>query len=79
MGHGHMGMYGRGKGMIWLANLSLNLNTEAKSGSAGSDVVVSEAVGVRVGVACYDRGLKNEGGGGVGVVELDVISRTDVA
>ncbi|GKE24315.1 hypothetical protein Tco_1435827 [Tanacetum coccineum] len=41
-----------------MKSLSLNLNTEAKSGSAGSDVVVSEAVGVRVGVASCCRGLK---------------------
>nr|GFD59785.1 hypothetical protein [Tanacetum cinerariifolium] len=62
-----------------LVTLSLNLNTEAKSRSAGSDVVVSEAVGVRVGVACCDRGLRNEGGEGIVVVKLDVISGIVVA
>ncbi|GJU35808.1 hypothetical protein Tco_1184162 [Tanacetum coccineum] len=45
-----------------------------KSGSARSDVLVSEAVGVRAGVACCDRGLKKGGGGGIVVVKLDVIS-----
>ncbi|GKG59219.1 hypothetical protein Tco_0602928, partial [Tanacetum coccineum] len=30
--------------------LSLNLNAKAKSGSAGNQVVVSEVVGVRVGL-----------------------------
>ncbi|GJY99956.1 hypothetical protein Tco_0517386 [Tanacetum coccineum] len=62
-----------------LKSLSLNLNTEAKSGSAGSDVVVSEAVGVRVGVASCCRGLKKRGSGGIVVVKLDVISGIAVA
>ncbi|GKC58086.1 hypothetical protein Tco_1085684 [Tanacetum coccineum] len=62
-----------------LKTLSLNLNTLAKSRSVGDDVVVSEAVGVGVGVTCYDRGLKNGGGRGLVVVKLDVISGITVA
>ncbi|GKF25516.1 hypothetical protein Tco_0081410 [Tanacetum coccineum] len=47
-----------------LVTLSLNLNTEEKSGSARNEVVASEVVGVRVGVACCERGLKKGGGRG---------------
>ncbi|GKF59314.1 hypothetical protein Tco_0176100, partial [Tanacetum coccineum] len=62
-----------------LKTLSLNLNKEMKSGSAGSDVLVSEAVGVGAGVACCDRGLKKGGGRGIVVVKLNVISGIVVA
>ncbi|GJZ08628.1 hypothetical protein Tco_0542911 [Tanacetum coccineum] len=41
-----------------LVTLSLNMNTGAKSGSAGNEVVASEAISVGVGVACCGRGLK---------------------
>ncbi|GJW91087.1 hypothetical protein Tco_0168640 [Tanacetum coccineum] len=41
-----------------LVTLSLNMNTGAKSGSAGNEVVASEAISVGVGVACCRRGLK---------------------
>ncbi|GKG47866.1 hypothetical protein Tco_0507351, partial [Tanacetum coccineum] len=57
----------------------LNLNTKEKSKSAGNKVIASEVVGVGVCVACYKRGLKNRGGGGVVVVKLDVCSRTVIA
>nr|GFB81746.1 hypothetical protein [Tanacetum cinerariifolium] len=40
---------------------------------------VLKAVGVRVGFACCDKGLKNGGGGGIVVVKLDVISGIVVA
>ncbi|GKD86568.1 hypothetical protein Tco_1357722, partial [Tanacetum coccineum] len=41
-----------------LVTLSLNLNTDVKSGSLGNAVVTSEAVGVGVDVVCCGRGLK---------------------
>ncbi|GJT83610.1 hypothetical protein Tco_1057952 [Tanacetum coccineum] len=47
---------------------------DEKSGSAGNEVVASEAVGARVGVACYGRGLKEGGDGGMVVVKADLIS-----
>ncbi|GKC13311.1 hypothetical protein Tco_1010093, partial [Tanacetum coccineum] len=57
-----------------LVTLSLNLNTDAKSGSAGNEVVASKAVGVGVGVACCRRGLKIGGGGGMVIVKSYMIS-----
>ncbi|GJT82424.1 hypothetical protein Tco_1056766 [Tanacetum coccineum] len=54
--------------------LLLNLNTDAKSGSARNEVVTSKAIGVGVGVACYRRGLKEGGGGGMVVLKANVIS-----
>ncbi|GKD25767.1 hypothetical protein Tco_1231981, partial [Tanacetum coccineum] len=35
-----------------LVTLSLNLNTDEKSGSEGNEVIATEVVGVGVGVAC---------------------------
>ncbi|GKD01349.1 hypothetical protein Tco_1171623, partial [Tanacetum coccineum] len=62
-----------------LVTLSLNLNTYEKSKSEGNEVVASKVVGVRVGVACYRRGLKNGGGGGIVVMKPNVISGTAIA
>ncbi|GKG55379.1 hypothetical protein Tco_0572019, partial [Tanacetum coccineum] len=45
-------------------------NTDEKSGSARNEVVTSEFVGVRVGVACCGRGLKKRCGGGIVVVKV---------
>ncbi|GJX54431.1 hypothetical protein Tco_0282800 [Tanacetum coccineum] len=45
-----------------------------KSGSAGNEFVALETVGVRVGVACCGRGLKEGGSGGMVVGKVDVIS-----
>nr|GEU38795.1 hypothetical protein [Tanacetum cinerariifolium] len=57
-----------------MVTLSLNLNTYEKSKSAGNEVVASEVVGVKVGVACCRRGLKKIGGEGIVMVKMDVIS-----
>ncbi|GKG44122.1 hypothetical protein Tco_0483215, partial [Tanacetum coccineum] len=54
--------------------LSLNLNIEAKSGSARSDVVVSEVVGVGFGVASCCIALKK---GGVSIKEAISLSAGD--
>ncbi|GJX05800.1 hypothetical protein Tco_0193732 [Tanacetum coccineum] len=72
-------VYSFSKSFSKLVTLSLNLNTYWKLGSEGNEVVASEFVGVGVGVACYGRGLKNRGGGGIVAVKPDVISRTAVA
>ncbi|GJZ46615.1 hypothetical protein Tco_0594211 [Tanacetum coccineum] len=61
-----------------LVTLLLNLNTKSNSGSARNEVVVSEAVGIVVGVACYGRRLKKGGGGRIVVVKTDVISGTAI-
>ncbi|GJY88976.1 hypothetical protein Tco_0503604 [Tanacetum coccineum] len=58
-----------------LVTLSLNLNTDEKSGSVRNEVVTFEAVGVGVGVSCCGRGLKEIGGRGMVVVKADVILR----
>ncbi|GJZ43859.1 hypothetical protein Tco_0591114 [Tanacetum coccineum] len=57
-----------------LVTLSLNLNTDAKSGSVGNEVVISKVVGVGFGVACCRRGLKEGGSEGMVMVKADVIS-----
>ncbi|GKC04639.1 hypothetical protein Tco_0996249 [Tanacetum coccineum] len=67
-----------------LVTLSLNLNTEAKSGRAGVEVVASEVIGVGVGVASFYRGLKKGGGGTVvadviyGIAVTSAVNREDV-
>ncbi|GKB55979.1 hypothetical protein Tco_0912165 [Tanacetum coccineum] len=41
------------------------MNTDAKSGRSGIEVVASEVVGIVVSVVCYREGMTRGGGGGM--------------